>query len=313
VIDAHPTPDPSSELPADPDADPEGTAEFPTPGLPPGRVVELPGRGTTFVREVAGPPGAPTVVLLHGWTANSALNWFAAYQPLGEHFRVVALDHRGHGFGLRSWKRFRLEDCADDVVALADVLGIERFVAVGYSMGGPVAQLTWKRHPDRVQGLVLCATARNFNGKPGERAVFGVIAGLAVAARATSLDVRRRVADRVSVARYDDNPLGRWAREQSRLNDVRSVLEAGQALARFSSKSWIGEVDVPTAVLVHARDATVPVARQRKLAAAIPGARSFEVDGPHDVCATAPPAFVPVLVDACMAVAAAGPAAIGQA
>jgi 3-oxoadipate enol-lactonase len=244
------------------------------------------------------------VVLLHGWTANSALNWFPAYAPLGEHFRVVALDHRGHGFGLRSWKRFRLEDCADDVVALADVLGIDRFVPVGYSMGGPIAQLTWQRHPDRVEALVLCATARNFNGKPGERAVFGVIAGLAVAARATSLDVRRRVADRVSVARYDDNPLGRWAREQSRLNDVRSILEAGQALARFSSKPWIGEVDVPTAVLVHTRDATVPVARQRKLAAAIPDARTFDVDGAHDVCATDPPTFVPTLVEACLDVTA---------
>jgi len=276
-------------------------------------VVELPGRGTTFVREVEGPPGAPTVVLLHGWTANSALNWFAAYEPLGEHFRVVALDHRGHGFGMRSWKRFRLEDCADDVVALADVLGVGRFVAVGYSMGGPIAQLTWQRHPDRVSGLVLCATARNFNGKPGERAVFGVIAGLTVVARATSHDVRRRVAERVTVARYDDNPLGRWARAQSRLNDVRSVLEAGQALSRFSSKEWIGQVDVPTAVLVHTRDVTVPIARQRKLADAIPGARTYEVDGPHDVCATDPDAFVPVLVDACLAITGAAAGGADQA
>lgn len=173
--------------------DPEATAPFPTPGLPEGRVVELPGRGTTFVREVAGPPGAPTVVLLHGWTANSALNWFATYQPLGAHFRVVALDHRGHGLGLRTWRRFRLEDCADDVAALADVLGIERMVPVGYSMGGPVAQLVWQRHRSRVQGLVLCATSRNFKSHPSEHAVFGVIAGLTVAARAAPVALRRRV------------------------------------------------------------------------------------------------------------------------
>ena len=42
--------------------------------------------------------------------------------------------------------RFRLDDCADDVVALADELAIDRFVPVGYSMGGPIAQLIWKQH-----------------------------------------------------------------------------------------------------------------------------------------------------------------------
>jgi pimeloyl-ACP methyl ester carboxylesterase len=48
-----------------------------------GHDVELPGRGRTFVREVAGPPGAPTVILLHGWTATADLNWFTCFAPLG--------------------------------------------------------------------------------------------------------------------------------------------------------------------------------------------------------------------------------------
>jgi len=279
--------------------DGELPAPFPTPGLPEGRVVELPGRGATFVREVTGPPGAPVLVLLHGWTANAALNWFPVYQPLGEHFRVIALDHRGHGRGLRTWRRFRLEDCADDVVALADVLGVDRFVPVGYSMGGPIAQLIWHRHPLRVRGMVLCSTSRNFKSHASEHAAFGVIAGLTYAVRATPPHVRKRVADRVVVARYDDNPLGRWAREQSRLNDVRSILEAGQALSGFSSKDWITDVDVPVAVMVTRFDTTVPVRRQRALADAIPGARVWEIDGAHDVCATDPPAFVPSLLEAC--------------
>src|SRR5438105_10735 len=103
--------------------------------LPPGRTIALPGRGSTFVREVAGPPGAPALLLLHGLTANADLNWFACFEPLGREFRVVALDQRGHGGGIRT-RRFRLEDCADDAAALADVLGIPRFIPVGYSMGG---------------------------------------------------------------------------------------------------------------------------------------------------------------------------------
>ena len=58
------------------------------------------------------PPNAPTVLLLHGWTATADLNWFGVYETLGRHFRVVAMDHRGHGLGIRTRKPFRLADCA---------------------------------------------------------------------------------------------------------------------------------------------------------------------------------------------------------
>src|SRR5688500_16415489 len=137
---------------------PDGTG----PPLPPGRRLKLPGRGTTFVREMEGPPGAPTLVLLHGLGVSADLNWFRCYDALGRRYRVIAMAHRGHGRGIRSSRPFRLADCADDVAAVADELGIERVIPVGYSMGGPITQLVWKRHPDRVAGLVLCATARSF-------------------------------------------------------------------------------------------------------------------------------------------------------
>ena len=64
-------------------------------------------------------------------------------------FNVVALDHRGHGRGLQSDEPFRLADCADDVAALVDELGLGPVIVVGYSMGGPIAQLLWRRHPRR--------------------------------------------------------------------------------------------------------------------------------------------------------------------
>ena len=91
-------------------------AEAGKPHLPQGAAMELPGRGTTFVRTMVGPPKAPTVLLLHGWTASCDLNWYTCYRPLSRHYRVVALDHRGHGRGIRSKKAFSLEDCADDAL-----------------------------------------------------------------------------------------------------------------------------------------------------------------------------------------------------
>ena len=53
----------------------------------------------------------------------------------------MAIDHRGHGRGLRTLQRFRLEDAADDAAALCELLGLKDVILVGYSMGGPIALL----------------------------------------------------------------------------------------------------------------------------------------------------------------------------
>jgi len=270
------------------------------PPLPPGRELVLPGRGTTFVREVAGPPGAPVLVLLHGWTACADLNWFRCYEPLGREFRVVALDHRGHGRGLRTRRRFRLVDCADDVAAVADLLGHERVVAVGYSMGGAVAQLLWRRHPDRVAGMVLAATAATFSGTRQEQLNFLGLGGIALASRLAPASARRRVAERVLARRdraYED-----WAVAAMLRNDWRAILEAGHELGRFSAVRWLHEVDVPSAVVLTGDDHVVPVRRQLQLLAALPGATAHVVPGEHDSCVTRPEAFVPKLLDACRSV-----------
>lgn len=273
------------------------------PPLPPGRPVTLPGRGTVFVRERTGPVGAPAVVLLHGLSATADLNWFPSYSPLARHFRVIALDQRGHGQGIRGRRMFRLADCADDVAALAAELAIDRLIVVGYSMGGPIAQLVWHRHRDLVAGLVLCATSRNFAGTPRERVVFGAVAGLAPALRLTGAGVWRQAMRRIFAGREGDDAMREWAMAELRRNDPRTVIEAAAALGRFSSHTWIGEIDVPTAVVVTMRDQLVPPHRQLKLAAAIPGATVHEVDGDHGACVLSAHRFVPALVAACQDVA----------
>jgi 3-oxoadipate enol-lactonase len=255
------------------------------------------------VRDIAGPPGAPTLILLHGLGATADLNWFTSYDALGRHFRVLALDHRGHGQGIRVGARFRLADCADDVAALADVMGVDRFIAVGYSMGGPIAQLTWYRHRDRVAALVLCATSRNFRGGPGERVAFSVLPGLAFAAGVAPAGMRRQVMRRFATAKVEDPPAQRWAMRELRRGDPASLTAAAAALGRFTSHEWIGQVDVPTAVVLTKRDRAVPPHRQQKLADAIPGATVHPVDGDHLVCALGSHRFVPVLVRAAVDVA----------
>lgn len=273
-----------------------GTERWRPPGLPPGRAVELPGRGTTWVHEAPGPDlSAPTVLLLHGWMATGALNWFPSFPAVAERARVLSIDHRGHGRGVRTEGRFRLADCADDAVALLDVLGIERAVLVGYSMGGPIAQLGWHRHRERVAGLVLCATSAVFRQTPLEHAAFAGLGGVAAALRLTPERWRRSAFARGFVGRFDDSELGRWAAREVRGHDRRLVVSAGQAIGRYRATDWIRQVDVPTAVVLTRRDRLVPPARQSRTARAIPGATIHDVDGDHVVCADDPDRFVPVL------------------
>jgi pimeloyl-ACP methyl ester carboxylesterase len=277
-------------------------ADVERPALPPGRHVWLPGRGRTFVRQLAGPPGAPTLVLLHGWTATADLNWWAAYGPLAEHYRVLALDHRGHGRGIRSERPFRLEQCADDVAALAFQLGIGRIVPVGYSMGGPIAQLLWRRHPQLVDGLVLCATSAWFMGSVRERVLVSVASGTSAVAGAVPLGRLTSAAlGKLTGWRGRRTP-GWWGFEEVARHDWAQVVEAGRDTLRFDSREWVGDVDVPTAVVVTDDDTVVPTARQRDLVARIPRAGTWPVHGGHAVCTTAPHRFLPSLLAACRSV-----------
>ena len=255
------------------------------------------------LREVPGPPGAPTVVLLHGWTATADLNFFTCYAALGEHHRVLRVrPPRPRAAASASRRLFRLEDCADDVVAMADALGIDELIAVGYSMGGAVAQLLWRRHPDRVRGLVLAATAAHFNAHRNERLSFLGLSGLAALARLTPAQARRWLTTQLYLQRKTST-WAPWAVEQAAHHDWRMVLEAGRALGTFRSDEWLGDIDVPTAVIVTMADQVVPVRRQIQLFEGITTASAFRVDAGHDGIVARPERFVPVLLQACADVA----------
>jgi len=269
--------------------------------LPPGRLIDIPGRGQTFIREVQGPDNAPTLILLHGWTATADLNWFTCFEELGKHFNVVALDHRGHGQGIRSRSSFRLEDCADDVVALADALGINTFIPVGYSMGGTIAQLIWKQHEHRVNGLVLCSTAPIFAKSREERLGFLGLTGLAAIARFTPTQTVDWITEQVYLQRKSEG-LDQWALDEMSGHDWRQILEAGKEIGSFNSLKWLSAVDVPTSVVITTQDQVVPPERQQRLLDLLKDVDVHLVDGGHNAIYTEQRTYVPKLVAACNSV-----------
>jgi pimeloyl-ACP methyl ester carboxylesterase len=269
--------------------------------LPLTRLVEIPGRGATRVWECAGPQGADTLMLIHGVAFTAELNWGKVLAPLAAHFHVVAADLRGHGDGISPVGRFRLEDCADDIAALAAALGISRFTAVGYSMGGMIAQLLSRQCPRLLSGLVLCSTAVDVGGPAAADLASLALPGVGAALRWNPVLHLMR-ADGLGMAllgRLRDPVTAAWARGQLRRTSLASAVSAVQATCGFSSHDWIGQAGVPAAVVVTARDHIVPAYRQRRLAEAIPGATVHEVEADHGVCVKSPELLADAILQAC--------------
>lgn len=230
-------------------------------------------------------------MLLHSLACTGLLTWYPSLEMLREFGRVVVFDQRWHGGGIAA-PRFLLEDCADDVVALADELGIETIIPVGFSMGSLIAQLVWHRHSHRVDALVLCAAAATFAEAAPKRLGTGIFAALLETFSSSPQSPSTTVAD---------DPVDsdiRWALGQFRSTSHGAILRVLAEMMRFDSRPWIGDVDVPTSVLISGRDRVIPPRQQRWLAERIPDARAVTVEAGHASCTLQSEVFVPGLRDA---------------
>lgn len=259
------------------------------PELPPGKVVTLPGRGEIFVRHHEHPnTGAPTLLLLHGWTASADTQFFTAYEALASGYSIVAVDHRGHGRGLRPNRPFSLEDCADDAADVARALGLSSVITVGYSMGGPISTLLWNRHPDLVGGMVFQATAMEWNATRAERTRWRVGRVLGPLFRAITTPRTMRLAvGRVVPRGHELHRYVPWLIGEMRRNDQWMVSEAGRALAGYDARRIVPGIEIPTAMVVTTRDRLVHPVKQRALAEAA-RAEVVELEGDHFVSLAQP-------------------------
>jgi 3-oxoadipate enol-lactonase len=268
--------------------------------MPPAHTVAVPGRGELFLRDSGG--DGPAVMLLHGWTVTADLNWHSAYAPLIEAgYRVLAIDHRGHGRGLRTMADFRLRDCAADAAAAVHQLDVAPAIFVGYSMGGTIAQLIARDHRDLVRGVVLSGTAQHFQDPATARVwrYMGVVGlGLSLAPRAAW-----RAGFRQAEIPYSSPRTAWWLAELMR-HSARDLAEAGRELGRFDSRPWLSAVDVPAAAVITTKDNSVSPRKQRELAEAI-GAEVFEVPIDHLEVTTRSDEYNAALLQALDAVVAA--------
>jgi 3-oxoadipate enol-lactonase len=205
------------------------------------------------------------------------LNWFTMYAPLAAAgYRVLAVDHRGHGRGIRAPQDFRLLDCADDAAGVLRELGVEPVLATGYSMGGPIACLLAHRHPELVRGLVLCATSAHWRSRRMRR----VWRGMAAIRLALGLFPNAAWRRGLRAAGFPDSPITTWTASELTRGSARDLAEAGRELSRYDGRQWLAQLSQPAAVVVTTGDRAVPPKLQRGLAEIL-RAPVFEAPGDH--------------------------------
>jgi len=238
----------------------------------------------TFACQTRGDRGDPSIILIRG-LGTQLIEWSPALVDtlVAGGLRVTVFDNRDVGRTSKLDHDYALTDMADDVVALADALGIGRFHVLGISLGGMVAQLVAARHPDRVDRLFSVMSS---SGNPDlPRASDSVRGRLTVSANDRSGRIRLDVENR-AVWGSPGYPEPETARRQAAeavhdrcycpegvARQMRAVLADGSRVARLAA------IRAPTLVIHGADDVLVPPEHGADTARAIPGAEFQLVPG----------------------------------
>lgn len=215
----------------------------------------------------------PALLLSHSWLCDGR-QWPQVPALLDAGYRVLNLDHRGHGRSGPHRQPFTMWDLAEDLVAVLDDAGVDSATLVGLSIGGFASIRAALRHPRRVKGLVLANTAAGPAALKG-RAKSTLLAPVA----RTSLGwpiVMRPVIDILfgpTARRQQPELVARW-REVFLAQDPSSMLVTLRAfMHRDDVTDRLQEISVPTLVIVGDEDVDPGVLASARIAARIPGAR----------------------------------------
>lgn len=233
-------------------------------------------RGLWFEVEDHG-SGVP-VLLLHGFPLSSAI-WDPLRPALAGLARLVTPDLRGFGGSDKPATGYGMAELAEDVAALTEVLGLDRFVLGGHSMGGYVALRLAAALPGRLAGLILIDTRADAD--PPETA-----ARRAAALAAIDRDGGARYLDEFVPGLVAPSTLERAPRLVAELRAIAAavpdhVLAGCQAGMRDrpDSRDLLPRLDLPALVLVGAEDAITPPEVAGAMAAALPRAALVVIPG----------------------------------
>lgn len=213
--------------------------------------------------------GTP-LILIHGYTS-LAYTWSKVFEPLSEHFRVIAVDLKGFGFSEKPDGDYTKREQAVLVSGLLNHLKIEKAWIAGNSMGGDVSINVALQNPDRVEGLILIDSAgvKFESNSPSSSSTFKIpYLGRAFAAVALTSD--RLVRGGLERSFYDDSLI---TDKDVRMYHIPLSSNNGQRAAALAVQQWdlypieneLGKINVPTLIIWGAEDEIVPLETGKKM------------------------------------------------
>lgn len=232
-----------------------------------GDLLRIEAGGAELAVEIRG-EGLP-VLFVHGFPFDRSM-WKHQLATLA-HYKRIAPDLRGAGASTAPDDGYSMSRYADDLVAVLEAAGVERAVVCGLSMGGYVTFELLRRHPKRVQALILCDTKAEADSPQGRRER-DELAALAQSAGAAAVAERLLPALLAPATHTAQPEVVQQVREMIGRTSVAGIVGALHAMRdRPDSTALLPQIRVPTLVLGGADDAIASPAVMQAMAAAIPG------------------------------------------
>jgi pimeloyl-ACP methyl ester carboxylesterase len=206
------------------------------------------------------------------------------------------VDYDERGSGLSDWDNvtFSLDSFVRDLEAVVDALGLDRFVLIGSSKGGPTSIAYAARHPERVSQLVLYGTfveGWRVRGDPAEIERREAIITLTRQGWSQDNPAFRQILTSLLLPDATLDEMG-WLNDLQRVSaSAENAARLQQSLGNFNLRNLLSDITAPTLVLHCRDDATVPFEQGRMIASLIPGARLVALDSRNHILLPRDPAW----------------------
>lgn len=241
--------------------------------------------GTTLVYRVYGDRDDEPLLLVHGLGSNYSMWSPQITRYPDEGYFLIVPDMRGHGAS-DPVSTFEIDACADDLTAILDDIGVHETAIAGVSMGSLIAQVFALRYPDRLTRLVLSDTFSRTHGLRARIAATGATLGLSLMPSGLIMRLIESAHDDP-----EDEPLREYYRTQLQEMDRDQLVQARKAINRFDRFGDLGQIEVPTLVVVGGNNPDWFIRLGEETAEQIPNATFDQLahgSDPSNLTATAP-------------------------
>lgn len=220
----------------------------------------------------------PGLVLVHGTGPGAEIAFGHLVGPLAESFHVVMPDLSGSATVMDDGIPLTIELLADQIYGVAQAAGLDEFIVVGFSLGGPVAVATAARARDRVRGLIVAAGWLRTHDDPYLSLFYSTWHRLAEDAEAFGRFSTLTGFSPAYLADLSSDDIDTLVHNLVPNDDVMRQIELG---ARIDVVEYASLVDAPSLFIAGTQDGTIPPHSVAALAESVPGSRTVLLEAGH--------------------------------